>query len=63
MHDYGRIVTNPRYKYFDEETCGSAYFNECAVSERELDIREVIKKNEATKKRRLQRKRKRKEEE
>ena len=55
------MVTNPRYKYFDEETCGSAYFNECNVSEKELDIREVIKKSEQTKKRRERRKKKRKE--
>ena len=26
IHDYTRIVTNPRYKAFDDETCGSAYF-------------------------------------
>jgi hypothetical protein len=42
--DYTRIVTNPKYKYFDEETCGSAYFNDCNASERELDVRETFKK-------------------
>lgn len=56
-------MTHPRYKYFDEETCGSAYFNECNASERELDIREMIKKHETTKKRRERRKKKRKEDE
>lgn len=45
MHDYKKIVTNPRYKFFDDETCGSALFNECNYSEKELDIREMIKKN------------------
>lgn len=44
IHDYARIVTNPRYKCFDEETCGSAYFNDCNASEKEIDIRETIKK-------------------
>ena len=39
-------MTNPKYKHMDEETCGSAYFNEYNVSERELDIRETIKNNE-----------------
>ena len=56
-------MTNPRYKAFDDETCGSAYFNECNCSERELDIRDVIKKNQATKKRREKRRNKKKEEE
>lgn len=63
VHDFSRIVTNPRYKYFDDETCGSAYFNDCNVSERELDIREAIKKYEASKKRRERRRLKKKEEE
>ncbi len=55
VHDYTRIVTNPRYKCFDDETCGSAYFDNCNCSEGELDIRELIKKNQATKKRRERR--------
>ena len=63
LHDYTRIVTNPRYKYFDDETCGSAYFNDCNCSEKELDIREMIKKNESTKKRRERRRRIRKDNE
>lgn len=62
IHDYSRIVTNPRYKFFDDETCGSAYFNDCNCSERELDIRDMIKKNEQTKKRRERRRLRKKEE-
>jgi|LauGreDrversion4_2_1035121.scaffolds.fasta_scaffold219299_1 hypothetical protein len=42
--DYSRIVTNPKYKYFDEETCGSAYFNDCNASEGEIDVRESFVK-------------------
>jgi hypothetical protein len=42
--DYSRIVTNPKYKYFDEETCGSAYFNDCNASEQEIDVRESFVK-------------------
>ncbi len=61
MHDYTRIVTNPRYKYFDDETCGSAYFNDCNCSEREIDIRDMIKKNETSKKRREKRRLKKKD--
>lgn len=45
--DYARIVTNPKYKYFDEETCGSALFNDFNASERELNIRDTIKKRQA----------------
>ena len=63
IHDYTRIVTNPRYKYFDEETCGSAYFNDCNASDKELEIRDTIKRNQNTKKRREQRKKRRIKEE
>ena len=42
--DYSRIVTNPKFKFFDEETCGSAYFNDCNASEREIDVRETLKR-------------------
>jgi uncharacterized membrane-anchored protein YjiN (DUF445 family) len=58
-HDYSRIVTNMRYKYFDEETCGSAYFNDCNIDEKEIEIRDMIKRNQATKFRREKRKIKR----
>ena len=44
LRDYKRIVTNPKYKYFDEETCGSAYFNDCNASEKEIYIRDTFKK-------------------
>lgn len=44
--DYSRIVTNPKYKFFDEETCGSAYFNEYNASEREIDVRETLKRQQ-----------------
>ncbi|CDW90925.1 pas pac domain protein [Stylonychia lemnae] len=63
IHDYARIVTNPRYQCFDNETCGSALFNDCNCSEKELDIREIIKKNQATKKRREKRRKLKKDEE
>lgn len=44
VRDYKRIVTNPKYKYLDDETCGSAYFNDCNASDNEIDIRNTFKK-------------------
>lgn len=62
IHDYSRIVTNPKYKYLDEETCGSAYFEDGNMSERETEIRDIIKKSEANKQRMEKRKKKKQEE-
>lgn len=43
-HDYSRIVTNKKYVPYDEdqETCGSAYFNDCNACENEIEIRKTI---------------------
>ena len=43
-HDYTRIVTNKKYVPYDEdqETCGSAYFNDCNACENEIEIRKTI---------------------
>jgi hypothetical protein len=35
LRDYSRIVTNP--KYYDEETCGSAYFRDFNMDEKEMN--------------------------
>lgn len=46
FRDYNKIVTNPKYKNFDIESCGSAYFKDWDFTNDEIDIRELIKKSE-----------------
>lgn len=49
MRNYDRIVTNPQFKAYDAESCGSAYFKDWEYTNDELDIRELIKKVESRK--------------
>lgn len=48
-HLYEKIVTHPKDKEHDEETCGSAYFKDCDFDDYEIRIREQIKKCEKRK--------------
>jgi hypothetical protein len=48
-------VTNPKFKAFDIESCGSNYFKDWEFSNDELDIRDMIKKVESRKQRRERR--------
>jgi hypothetical protein len=58
IHDYEKIVTNPKYKRFDEETCGSAYLNSWDPGKDELNIRAIIRKCENRKLRKEKKRRK-----
>ena len=58
VRNYEKIITNPKFKEFDAESCGSAYFKDWEFTNEELDIRDLIKKAELRKKRQEKRKRK-----
>lgn len=58
LRHYDRIVTNPKYKAFDIESCGSAFFKNLEYHNEEIDIRDMIKKVESRKQRREKRRKK-----
>lgn len=58
IRNYDKIVTAPKYRQYDIESCGSALFKDWEFSNEELDIRDLIKKVQ-NRKQRMEKKRKR----
>jgi hypothetical protein len=46
VHNYERIVTNPKDKKLDVESCGSFYLKDWELGNDEIAIRDTIKKSE-----------------
>jgi len=44
LRNYEKIVTNPKDKLLDIESCGQDYFDNNPMGKEEMEIREMLKK-------------------